>query len=100
MSQPRRAGLPNERSVFEHRTLQDIYDEIRTVYRDYPQPWVLGYSGGKDSTATLQLVWNALRGLPPAERRKRVFVIGSDTRVETPVVVEHLSQTLRSINEA
>lgn len=61
-------GLPNERSFFERGTVQDIYGEIRDAYRRYPQPWVIGYSGGKDSTTVLQLVWKALEELPPEER--------------------------------
>ena len=73
--------------MFEHRTLKDIYDEIRDVYLRYPQPWVIGYSGGKDSTAVVQLVWKALEKLPPEDRQKPVFVIASDTKVETPVIV-------------
>ena len=94
------AGLPNERSVFEQRTIHDIYDEIRDVYRRYPQPWVIGYSGGKDSTAVLQLVWNAIKELPPEERQKPIFVIASDTKVETPVIVDYINNTLQRINEA
>ncbi|MGA9351090.1 MAG: DNA phosphorothioation system sulfurtransferase DndC [Anaerolineae bacterium] len=92
-------GLPNERSIFEQRTIQDIYEEIRDVYRRYPQPWVIGYSGGKDSTAVLQLVWKALEGLAPEDRQKPVFVIASDTKVETPVIVDYLDNTLHRINE-
>ena len=61
-------GLPNETSVFDSRTIEDIYEEIRDVYRRYPQPWVIGYSGGKDSTAVIQLVWKALESLPLEER--------------------------------
>jgi len=57
------SGLPNEHSVFEQRSIEDIYAEIRDVYRRYPQPWVIGYSGGKDSTAVLQLVWKELETL-------------------------------------
>ena len=94
------AGLPNERSVFDYRTIQDIYDEIRDVYKRYPQPWVIGYSGGKDSTAVLQLVWNAIKELPPEERQKPIFVIASDTKVETPVIVDYIDNTLRRVNEA
>lgn len=94
------AGLPTERSVFDHRTIQDIYHEIREVYQRYPQPWVIGYSGGKDSTAVLQLVWNAIKELPPEERQKPIFVIASDTRVETPVIVDYIDNTLRRVNEA
>lgn len=93
-------GLPNEHSVFERRTIQDIYSEIREVYRRYSQPWVIGYSGGKDSTTVLQMIWNALAELPSEERQKPVFVIASDTKVETPVIVDYIDQTLRRINEA
>jgi len=92
-------GLPNEHSIFERRTIRDVYDEIRDVYRRYPQPWVIGYSGGKDSTTVLQLVWKALEEMPPAERQKPVFVIASDTKVETPVIVDYIDQTLRRIND-
>src|SRR5947199_10860371 len=93
-------GLPNEQSVFDHRTIQDIQDEIREVYKRYPQPWVIGYSGGKDSTTVLQLVWNAIKELPPEERKKPIFVIASDTKVETPVIVDYIDNTLRRVNEA
>jgi DNA sulfur modification protein DndC len=92
-------GLPTERSALNKRPFQDIYDEIRDVYKRYPQPWVIGYSGGKDSTTVLQLVWNAIRGLPPEERQKPIFVIASDTRVETPVIVDYIDNTLRRVNE-
>src|SRR5579885_3440517 len=93
------AGLPNERSVFENRTIGELHDEIRSVYKRYPQPWVIGYSGGKDSTAVLQLVWNAIKELPPEERQKPIFVIASDTQVETPVIVDYIDNTLNRINE-
>lgn len=92
-------GRPNETSVFEHRTIDDIYEEIRDVYKRYPQPWVIGYSGGKDSTAVLQLVWKAIEGLPVDQRQKPIFVIASDTQVETPVIVDYINNTLHRINQ-
>lgn len=96
-----RIGLPSEQhSVFDTRTLGEIYQEICEVYAADNLPWVIGYSGGKDSTATLQLVWYALATLPPAQRTKPVYVIASDTLVETPIIVDHLDATLRRINEA
>lgn len=94
------AGLPREHSVFDHRTIQSIYLEIRDVYLRYPQPWVIGYSGGKDSTTVLQLIWNAIKELPPEERQKPIFVIASDTKVETPVIVDYINDTLGRINQA
>lgn len=68
-------GLPSEISIFTQRTVEDIYDEIRIAYCKYPQPWVIGYSGGKDSTAVLQLVWKALEALPPEQRQKPVYAV-------------------------
>lgn len=72
--------------------------EIRDVYRADARPWVIGYSGGKDSTTALQLIWHALRGLEPSERTKPVYVIAGDTLVETPVIIDYLSEALDSIN--
>ena len=64
-------------------------------------PWVIGYSGGKDSTATLQLVWYALRELPDGKRRhKEVHVISTDTQVEQPVIAHWVSQSLKLMEAA
>ncbi|MGF1671745.1 MAG: DNA phosphorothioation system sulfurtransferase DndC [Balneolaceae bacterium] len=88
----------NNPSVFDSRTLKDIIKNIQEIYLEYPQPWVIGYSGGKDSTAVLQLVWLAIDKLPKEKRKKKVYVIASDTKVETPVIVDHLDGTLERIN--
>lgn len=93
------SNLPSEISVFERHTIQDIYDEIRTVYQQYPQPWVIGYSGGKDSTTVLQLVWYAIADLTPEQRQKPIFVIAADTLVETPVIVGHIDTTLQLVSD-
>lgn len=96
-----RQGLPSEdHSVFDVRSLSDIYDEIRQVYKSTNFPWVIGFSGGKDSTATLQLVWHALSELPQEDWNSPVYVIASDTLVETPMIVDHINESLRRINEA
>ncbi len=87
-------------SIFDSRTLDDIYDEVRTIYCSDSRPWVVGYSGGKDSTATLQLVWNALKELPPEKLTKQIFVISSDTLVETPMITQTIARTLERINKS
>ena len=81
------------------RPLQDLISEIRNLYLEDGRPWVIGFSGGKDSTAVLQLVYSAVLSLPIEKRTKRIFVVSSDTLVETPVVVELLAQTLASLEE-
>jgi len=86
-------------SIFEEKTLKEIYEEICGVYLSDARPWVLGYSGGKDSTTALQLVWYALKELPAEKRQKPVFVISADTLVETPVLVDYIDTTLARIKE-
>lgn len=66
--------------------VKNLCEEIRELYLLDAIPWVIGYSGGKDSTAILQLVWLAVRDLPPEQRQKPIHVISTDTLVEQPVV--------------
>ena len=66
--------------------IQALTTEIQELYCLDEIPWVVGYSGGKDSTATLQLIWNAISGLPPEKRTKPIHVITTDTGVENPYV--------------
>ena len=83
-------------------TRQDI-ENVLTITKDLyladSIPWVIGYSGGKDSTATVQLVWSALSQLPKEQLKKRVYVISTDTLVESPVVAAWLAQSLARMRE-
>ena len=80
--------------------LDDLHLQIQRIYQQNDMPWIVGFSGGKDSTATLQLVWNAISKLPESERIKKVYVLSSDTLVETPVIVDYIDSTLEKINTA
>jgi DNA sulfur modification protein DndC len=65
----------------------DIIKEIQELFLSDSLPWIVGYSGGKDSTASLQLIWTAISLLPEDRRRfKPVHVITTDTLVENPVI--------------
>ena len=86
-------------SVFAQRTIGHIYQEIRDVYLANKLPWVIGYSGGKDSTASLQLIWYALRDLPREQLTKPIYVIATDTLVETPVIVDHVNDNLGKVGQ-
>jgi DNA sulfur modification protein DndC len=89
-----------EKSFFDKRNIKDLIAEVQEVYLEDTRPWVIGYSGGKDSSAVVQLIFYALEKLPPEKRKKKVFVISSDTLVETPVIVEHIWQNIKMIGEA
>ena len=86
-------------------TLPERIDAIRGVLRrEYHKrhryPWVVAYSGGKDSTLLLQLVWEVVATLPREERKRRVLVVGNDTLVESPLVIRHLRDSLEMIGTA
>ena len=66
-----------------------------------PRPWILGFSGGKDSTMLLQLVWNALRYLPSDLRKMRhIYVVCNNTLVENPKILAYTEQVLQQIEAA
>lgn len=75
---------------------QDIRDEYLQAHET---PWIIGFSGGKDSTLVLQLVVETLLDLPPSERRRQVHVVSNDTLVEAPVVADHVDRVLERIRD-
>jgi DNA sulfur modification protein DndC len=70
------------------------------LYLSDTLPWVVGYSGGKDSTATLQLIWKAIAALPVEKRSKPIHVISTDTLVENPVVAIWVTNSLIAMQKA
>ncbi|WP_151173918.1 DNA phosphorothioation system sulfurtransferase DndC [Pseudoalteromonas ruthenica] len=88
-----------EEEKFSGRQLSEFVADTQRVYMADKRPWVIGYSGGKDSSAVMTLVYFALLGLKPEDRHKPVFVVASDTLVETPMVVDHVNKSLKLIEE-
>ena len=75
----------------------DLLDEYREGHN---YPWIIGYSGGKDSTVVAHLVFEMLMNIPPSDRRRSVHIVANDTLVESPLVVQHIIESLSEINEA
>jgi DNA sulfur modification protein DndC len=88
-----------ENESFAGSQLHNFVADTQRVYMADKRPWVLGYSGGKDSSAVMTLIYFALLGLKPEDRHKPVFVVASDTLVETPMVVDHVDKSLKLIEE-
>jgi len=67
-----------------------------------PCPWIIGFSGGKDSTSMLQLVWIAMQELRDSgiELNRRVIISSNDTMVENPVITSMLEKAIAGINQA
>src|SRR5688572_3863749 len=91
-------------SAFDQRgfkkTIEALIKQVQELYLSDDIPWVVGYSGGKDSTAVLQIVWRALAGIENARRKKLVHVISTDTLVENPIVAMWVSHSLSRMREA
>ena len=85
--------------------IQNIVDEIidQYLFADKSlRPWIIGFSGGKDSTVMLQFVWKALQhikqlGLVPY---REVYIVCNDTMVENPVITEYVDRVLEKIENA
>ena len=85
--------------------MDDIVDKLtaaraalRDEYRaDHADPWIIGFSGGKDSTLLLHLVVEMLLDLPPDRRRRPAHVLSNDTRVESPIYQTHVDDVLARI---
>lgn len=84
----------------QSETLRLVLEAVRETYLQDSRPWVVGFSGGKDSTATLQLIWQAVRELSQDHRKKPIFVISSNTLVETPTIVSYIRKAIAAIEQA
>lgn len=99
MADPQRRRSAFAELGFE-ATVAALVDEVQTMYRADGIPWVIGYSGGKDSSAVLQLIWFSLAKLPPEERTKLIYVISTDTLVENPIVAAWVNNSLKKMDAA
>lgn len=96
-----------EKSLFPQRTINEFVEDIKELIEEVQElyclddiPWCIGYSGGKDSTAVLQLIWNAIAGLAPEKRTKIIHVITTDTLVENPIVSAWVGNSLYQMKVA
>ncbi len=82
--------------------LQHLENELIDQYLtdESDRPWIIGFSGGKDSTMLLQLAWKALSKIDPILLTRKIYVVCNDTMVENPRIVKFISTTLRKIEEA
>lgn len=78
----------------------EIKREMKMVYLHDQRPWMIGYSGGKDSTLLCQLVFEMLEELPAEKRGKPVYIVTSDTMVENPIVKAYMHRMSAAINKA
>jgi DNA sulfur modification protein DndC len=78
-----------------------IRQEISAEYAEnHGKPWVIGFSGGKDSTLVAHLVIEHLMSIPRSERTRTVHIVANDTLVESPLVIGHIDSRLDELERA
>lgn len=82
-----------------------VIDDIIEQYteEDNNIPWIIGFSGGKDSTALLTLVWKALLKLKVNHNNplnRAVYVVNNDTLVENPMITDYVIDVLGKIKKS
>ena len=80
--------------------ISDKLKEMKLVYQSDSRPWIIGYSGGKDSTVVVHLAYEMLHRLDPKDRKKDVYIVSSDTLVENPLIKIYLDEMLQKLREA
>lgn len=73
---------------------REIRQSLCALYQEDSRPWLVGFSGGKDSTMLASLLFDAVMDVPEAQRTKEVHVVCTDTRVEIPAIVESIETAL------
>ncbi len=82
--------------------IKEVIEEISDQYitDNNPRPWIIGFSGGKDSTLLLQLVWIAIKKIPSELRTRKIFVVCNNTLVENPKILEYSERVLNKIQKS
>ncbi|MFZ3056669.1 MAG: phosphoadenosine phosphosulfate reductase family protein, partial [Smithella sp.] len=77
---------------------KEILDNLKDQYISDPRPWLVGFSGGKDSTLVAALVFSTILSVPEQQRKKPVTILSTDTRAEIPAMIEMLQSTLKRMS--
>ncbi len=77
--------------------INKIINEIKQEYLKDSNPWIIGYSGGKDSSTVVKLVFLALRQLETYH--KKVTIIYCDTNIENPIINNYAKKILKNLRE-
>lgn len=81
--------------------LQSIQKELLEEYKSekHKSPWIVGYSGGKDSTLIVQLVLEMILDMAPSERIREVHILCNDTLVESPILSSYIEKMLMKLRQ-
>ena len=91
--------MPGGSKPMSDTNFTEILKNLQGLYLSDERPWLVGFSGGKDSTMLAALVFSTVMTILPEQRQKPVIVVSTDTRVEIPAIVEMLEKTLKRMKK-
>jgi DNA sulfur modification protein DndC len=80
-------------------SFQEIKNNLRQLYVADTRPWLVGFSGGKDSTLLASLIFDTVQSIPAERRKKEIAIVCTDTRVEIPAIVEMIETSLAKMRK-
>jgi len=83
------------------KKVEFVKEKLKKEFLADNRPWVVTFSGGKDSTAVLQLTVEMLLDLKREgyKNLKKVYIVSSDTKVEMPIIEEYTEKKLQDIEK-
>ncbi|MGE0117031.1 MAG: DNA phosphorothioation system sulfurtransferase DndC [Dongiaceae bacterium] len=105
MARPNNLRLKSSPEPILIESDDSIWDPVRRAIADeyaapHTLPWIVGFSGGKDSTLVTHLVIEHLISLPRSSRKRPIHIVANDTLVESPLVIAHISAIQEEIRNA
>ncbi len=73
--------------------------DIEELYLNDKRPWIIGFSGGKDSSCIVQMIYYMLKNIPPEKRTKEIHILSSDTLVENPMMEARMRELCTKIEQ-
>ena len=88
----------SEEDVLFDSLVDSVTEEYASTKQNYP--WIIGFSGGKDSSLVAHITFQAILNIRPSKRIRDIYVVSNDTLVESPLVINHMTGQLSLIEEA
>lgn len=86
--------LKKDNIIYLNYMITDIKNNLRELYLNDKRPWLVGFSGGKDSTMLASIIFDTIISIPKTKRNKNVSILCTDTRVEIPAIIDMVEDTL------
>jgi DNA sulfur modification protein DndC len=80
--------------------MDSIVKEMRELYLQDRKPWIVIFSGGKDSSLCLEYTFQMLLSLSKEERVKPVYVLMVNTLAETPMMSHFMVKSMKYVQKA